>query len=659
MNPDTDPALYNELLDALVASGKVETREEAEDYLVREYFSDEVKQDYFAGVEKARTDPLPEIFYDYSWDAATRYLRKWARRTSQIQYFGQEMGEFQKDWFDTNIKKVRDRETQEYLNEIKNRIYEIDSFGFLTNIASWFNSVATGTMLGNPISASLNLLGGTTSNVQAFGILQVGKSYLELMRDWKQVQKEGTTLGILNTDFLNILSDHVERDGGKYFSQTEKVSEALAKFTNVMLTYGGFNGAENVVRASALLSAKGWLTDSLKAVNENPNSSKAKKFYEWVRRENLDADKLILENGAGEETGKFLRRAVNVPQGSYKIDMTPVFVDTAAGRFFLKYQKFGTQINRFFYRHFLKPFFDNPNPATFLRVVGFLGSAVVGGQVILAIREAFGYGDPGPDDEEIKKAFENEDTSRGWALLFSRVWQNIMAAGSAGNFGNYLQFGLDWQDQLRPKNPLSPPALASVENFVEFINKIRDQKGINARDIDETLEASLSFYRAFKRIGLAGLDTIGVDAKEVKRFASRKEVREIREISRRYSDEMELEYKRRTAPGAIVRTPMTPVNRQIIDALYAGDGARARAIIREAQKGLPRKERERILRSVQASARNGQPIQIAGVSPSKEIRRDFDRWAKENLPAEKVQLIKRVDRNYRRAARMAGISIGD
>jgi len=426
-----------------------------------------------------------------------------------------------------------------------------------------------------------------------------------------------------------------------------------------MLTFGGFNGAENVVRASALLAAKGWLTDSLKAVNENPNSNKAKKFYEWVKRENLNADKLILEDGAGEETGKFLRRAVNVPQGSYKIDMTPVFIDTIVGRTFFKYQKFGTQINRFFYRHFLKPFIDNPSPATFLRTVGFLGSAVVGGGAILALREAFGYGDPGPDDEEIKKAFENEDTSRGWALLFSRVWQNIMAAGSAGNFGNYLQFGLDWQDQLRPKNPLSPPALASVENFVDLINKIRDQKGLTARDIDETLESSLSFYRAFKRIGLAGLDTIGVDAKEVKRFASRKEVREIREISRRYSDEMELEYKRRTAPGAIVRTPMTPVNRQIIDALYAGDGARARAIIREAQKGLPRKERERILRSVQASARNGQPIQIAGVSPSKEIRRDFDRWAKQNLPAEKVQLIKRVDRNYRRAARMAGISIGD
>ena len=164
MNSDKDPALYNELLDALIASGRVETREEADNYLTKEWFSDEIKQDYFAGVEKARTDPLPEVFYDYSWDAATRYLRKWARRTSQIQYFGQEMGQFQKDWFDTNIPKVRDDETQEYLNEIKNRVYEIESFDFISNIGNWLNSLATATQLGNPVRFGLTSL--NTNNGQ-------------------------------------------------------------------------------------------------------------------------------------------------------------------------------------------------------------------------------------------------------------------------------------------------------------------------------------------------------------------------------------------------------------------------------------------------------------------------------------------------------------
>jgi hypothetical protein len=495
--------------------------------------------------------------------------------------------------------------------------------------------LATATQLGNPVSASLNLLGGTITNVQEFGIKEIAKSYADLLLDWKKVQAEGTRLGILNTDVMNILSDSVEQDTQKYFSKTQRVSEALAKFTNFTLTFGGFNGAENVVRASAMLAARSWLNDSLIAVNQNPGSSKAKKFYEWVNRENLNAEQLILENGSGPETAKFMRRAVNVPQGSYKIDMTPVFADTTAGRFFLKYQKFGTQINRFFYRHFLKPFIDNPTPTRFLRIAGFLGSAIVGGGAILAIREAFGYGDPGPDDEEIKKALENEDLSRAWALIFSRAWQNITAAGSMGNFGNYLQFSLDWQDQLKPKNPLSPPGLASIESVADLFNRIRDQKSFSAKDLDEIAENSLSFYRAYKRIGLAALEEMGSDAKAVKAFATRKEVREIRELSRRYSDEMELEYKRRTAPGSIVRTPMTPINRKVIDALYAGDGLLARQIIREAQKGLPRKEREKIIRSIQSAARNAQPIQIAGVSPSREIRRDFDRWARKNLPKER------------------------
>jgi len=657
-NPDIDPNLHAELMDALIDAGKAKTRQEAEDYLTRNWFSDEIKNDYFAGVEKARTDPLPEVFYDYSWDAATRYLRKWARRTSQIQYFGQELGQFKKDWFDTNIPRVRDTETQEYLNEIKQRIYEIESFDTFNNITSWLNSLATATQLGNPVSASLNLLGGTIANVQEFGIRDVAKSYADLLLEWKKVQKEGTTLGILNTDVMNILNDHVEQDAQKYFSADQKVSTALARFANTMLTVGGFNGAENIVRASAMLAARSRLNQFLTDINQNPDSARAGRFKGWIAKENLNVDKLILENGAGPETEKYMRRAVNVPQGSYKIDMTPVFVDTPIGRFLFKYQKFGTQINRFFYRHFLKTFLDNPSPRNFLRVAGFVGSAVIGGSAILAIREAFGYGDPGPDDEEIKKAFENEDTARAWGLILSRAWQNIMAAGSLGFFANYIQFGLDWQDQQRVKNPMSPPGLASIDAVVDLFNRIRDQKTFTARDADEIAETTLSAYRAYKRIGLAGMAEIGVDAREVRRFVAQKDLREVREYSRRYSDEMEIEFKRRTAPGAPIRTPMTPTNKAIADALHQGDAARARLLLRDALKGLPQKERVKVRQSVQASIRNRQPIQIGGSVPSAKEKQAFLRWARRNLPAEAYQKVVTADRRYRAAAARMGMPIG-
>ena len=458
---------------------------------------------------------------------------------------------------------------------------------------------------------------------------------------------------------MNILNDHVEMDADKYFSKEQKVSQALAKFTNVMLTVGGFNGAENIVRSAAMLAARSRLNSFLNDVNDGQETKQVQAFREWVKRENLDIDALILEDGAGKETERFLRRAVNVPQGSYNIDMTPVFIDTAAGRFFLKYQKFGTQINRFFYNHFLKPFYDNPNPKNFMRIAGFLGTAVIGGGAIIAIREAFGYGDPGPDDEEIVKAFENEDTARAWGLIFSRAWQNIMTAGSLGFFANYAQFAKDWQDQERVKNPLSPPGLASVEAVVDVLDRIFDQKKLTARDLDEIAEGTLSFYRANKRIALAGMDAIGVDAREVKRFAAQKEVREVREYGRRYSEAMDIEFKRRTAPGRIVRTPMTQTNRAITDALHQGDAARARLLIREAKSQVPFSERERVMASIRAAVRNRQPIQIGDSAPNQQERAAFMKWARQNLPAEKYQMIRRADLRYKRAAARAGVGFGD
>jgi len=538
-------------------------------------------------------------------------------------------------------------------------------------MASWANSLATATQLGNPASASLNLIGGTITNVQQFGIKEIAKSYANLVLDWKNVQNEGTTLGILNTDFMNILNDHVEMDVDKYFSggrnqllgitlpSSGEVSQALGKFTNIMLTFSGFNGAENIVRASAMLASTSRLNSFLKDVNSGLETDAVKRFREYIKRENLDIDALILEDGAGKETERFMRRAVNVSQGSYKIDMAPVFIDTAGGRFFLKYQKFGTQVNRFFYNHFLKTFYDNPTPRNFMRIAGFVGTGIIGGGAILAIRESIGYGDPGPDDEEIKKAFENKDTARSWGLIFSRAWQNIMSAGSLGFFGNYAQFAKDYQDQQRVKNPFSPPGLASVDAVIDVFNRLRDQGKLTARDLDEIAETTLSFYRANKRIGLAAMDAIGSDAREVRRFAAQKEIREVREYGRRYSEATGIEFKRRTAPGAFAGTPMTPVNKAIADALQQGDAARARLLVRKAVSGVRGEERDRVEASIRSSARSRQPIQIGGSAPSQDERMTFLRWARKNLPAEKYQMILRSDRNYRRTANRANIRIGD
>lgn len=662
MNPETDPVLYNQLLDSLVESGKAKTREEAEDFLLKDYFTDEIKNDYFAGLAKARDDALPEIFYDYSWDAATRYLSKWARRTSQIEYFGQDLGPTERDWFDTNIKLIRNRDTQEYLNQIKNRIYEVETFGTWVNLMKWSNQLATALQLGNPASAFLNLVGGDVANIQMYGWKEVAKAHAALILDWKKIQEEGTRLGILNKDYLRIVQDGIERDAGKYFATDDKVSVALAKFAETTLTFGGFNGAENIVRATAMMAARGFLDSSLKAIDKNPNSSKSKKFIDFIKRENLDLDKLILENGAGPETNKFLRRGVNVPQGSYRIDMTPVFVDTNVGRFFFKYQKFGTQINRFFYRNFLKPWMDDPTDTIkFLRLLAFLFPAIFGGEILNQFRRFLGYGgDYGPTYAQISKAFEKDETAKAWGLIFSRSMQNVSVAGSFGFVGNYYQFGKDVMDQQRVKNPMNPPGLASLDALIDVGYRLLDQGKLTARDLDEIAEKTMSFYRANKRIALAGMSELGVDAKEVKRFAAQRDLREIRRYGLRYAQDMDIEGKRqRSFSGPPVRTELTPTNNAIVNALYQGNASEARVLIRQATAGKSFSERQKINQSIRASIRNRQPIQIGNSAPNNEERRAFLRWARQNLSAEEYQKISTMDRTYRRAADRIDMGFGD
>lgn len=657
-NPDLDPQLWDQLLDALVIDGRVADRDEAKDYLVRQYFADEVKQDYFAGVEKARSEPLPEIFYDYSWDSATRYIRKWARRTSQIENFGQELGPFKKEWFGRSIPKIRDEETQNYVAAIRDRIYEVEEFDVVSNMMNWANSLATGLQLGNWVSSGMNLIGGMTTNVQEFGLVDASKAFVQLVKDWKSVQREGTHLGILNKDFINILSDHVERDAGRYWSQNETVSEGLAKFASFMLTYGGYNAAENAVRGVAFVAARANLMKSLDAINNNPGSSVAKKFVEWVQRQNLSLDALLSEDGAGPETDKYMRRAVNVPQGSYDITMTPVFIDSPIGRFFFKYQKFGTQINRFFYMNFLKPFATKPTPRNFMRAVGFVATGLVGGGMALAFREALGYGDAGPDEEEIEKALKNKDTARAWSLILSRAWQNLIAAGSLGFYGNYAQLAKDWQDQERVKNPLSPPGLSSVNAVIDLFARVRDQGMLTAKDLEEIAESTISYYRAGKRFTLSAGEAIGADGKAVKKFSAGKNLREVRELGRRYSTEMNIEFKRTSPAGIPIRTEMTPYNKQIVDALYINRPDIARRLIKEVKAGKPSVEREKIENSIRAAIRNRQPIQIGGSAPSEKERRDFIKWARRNTSAEQYQMILTMDKNYQRNASRIGMGFG-
>jgi hypothetical protein len=657
-NPASDPALYNDLLDAIVDQGRAKDREGAAEFIKRDYFSTDTTQDYFAGVERGRNDPLPEIFYDYSFNTAARYMRKWAQRTAQIENFGQSTTPGTGDWFSTNIPKVRDEATRRYLTQVRDRIYEVkenDTFGTLMN---WLNVSATGLQLGNPATAFLNLFGGSGLNVTAFGWKNTIKAAKDVLTDWNNVMQSGADLGIVGKDVLNILND-ADMDGSKYFSENSTISQGLSKFASFTMKWGGYTDTENFIRASGMLAARAKLMDSIAANNKNPSSTKARWVYDFSKREGLNAEELIKENGQGPETAKFLRKAVNVPQGSYRIDMTPVYVDVPLGRFLFKYQKFGTQLTRMFWKHHLQPFIEKPTPANFSRLLHFFGAALGAGTVIGMGRAAlFGYQDPGPDEEDFKKVLEDKDTARAWSFIFSRAWHSMNAAGALGFFGNYLQFALDWRDQQRVKNPLQPPGLASIDAVLEILNRLREQGTLTGKDLDEIAESTLSLYRANKRIGLSTLDAVGADWNLVREWSAEKQIRMTRKYTRWYADENEIESKRSTPQGRVAKTPMSPTNTAVTLALRRGDYAAAKIIMDQAlAKAETKEERAAIKASLESSVRIRQPITIAGSAPSIEQRREFFRWAKQNAPGYRYEQMRRDDENYRKGAARLGISI--
>jgi hypothetical protein len=238
--------------------------------------------------------------------------------------------------------------------------------------------------------------------------------------------------------------------------------------------------------------------------------------------------------------------------------------------------------------------------------------------------------------------------------------QNVSVAGSFGFVGNYYQIGKDVMDQQRVKNPMNPPGLASLDALIDVGYRLLDQGKLTARDLDEIAEKTMSFYRANKRIALAGMSELGVDAKEVKRFAAQRDLREIRRYGLRYAQDMDIEGKRqRSFSGPPVRTELTPTNNAIVNALYQGNASEARVLIRQATAGKSFSERQKINQSIRASIRNRQPIQIGNSAPNNEERRAFLRWARQNLSAEEYQKISTMDRTYRRAADRIDMGFGD
>lgn len=694
-DPSIDPVLWREMLDALVDSGFAKDRQEAATKLRdREsgYYSEQVSNDYFAGIEKARGEKLPEIFYDYSLDVVRHYGNQWARRISQVEQFGQKLQPADMDAFDEAHKLAADNRTKSYIGQVRNVIYGERNIGMAGTFASNANVLATGLHLTNYATAAQNFMTGSALNVQTFGSQRVLKAYVDLASDFSSLYREGLELGILGKDLMNLMRDAersnigvfgAESQTGRFGRVMQKVtgnrmtmSEAIREFTRLGMKYGGYNGTEQLIRANAFVAAKAQLGDALKRWNDSPMSLDARRYRRFMERNRIDVNALIRENGKGEETARYLRLMVNLPQGSYRADQAPLIIDTQVGRFFGKYQKFGTQTSRLFWQQRIKPFIElmQDSSATAAEraraafdIFHYIGWGLVGGYTNRLIRNTlFGMMFVGPDWDEIIERFKDEDYGLGWAYVMDMAFNNAMSAGSIfGFFGSPMQMAKDFRDGQRVKNPLEPPSLAVFHGMAGLGTKFTQQGyRLSGQDVLDAILREYSLPRQIERTAATVANVVGVEPTGVRAFdfeierlqaeMVRRDTNYVRGAARRWADATGIEARQSGSfsPGS---TPSTPANNRIHRAIQLGNHRQAQALIQEELRGLNGDDYRKRMTSIKSTIRMRHPLRLAGNTMNQDQQREFMRWAREHLPESRYQTVKEVVDSYDQAVRMSGL----
>jgi hypothetical protein len=671
--PHRHPETWNRLVDALIAEGHIQQREEAQRY-INEYFSDETTNDFFANIERHRKQPLPRIFYDYSISRAVDYINRFSERTSQIEFYGQVVERGDRDLFDQYIAETTDRTSREYVDAIRKRIYNQNPRDFTTNIMANLNMLAAGSMLGNPLTASRNLVGGMTLTAENYGLLRSARELWHEIRNYNQHATEAYERGILKSDLLHVIRDNDMAHTTIFGLQ---LSDGLRKYTDFMMKYGGYTPTENFIRVHAMLTSKSFIGDAIRTVNANPTSSSALRYRAFFQRNRIDLESILrdgLDSAAGDAA---LRRMVKIPQGSYEVDNVPVFIDTAMGRFLFKYQKFGTQVSRFFFRNMFSPFIRALGPGENVRVrmpdgtettarvknfvplLRFFSVGAVGGLAMQGlIHLMFGSHPRGPSLEEIEQALDDDETARGLALMMDRAYMAWLYSGGAGVYGNYIQAGLDVYRRQRVRSPADPPGLDALSRVYELGLRYSEQGTLTATDIRRTAIEFNSGYRAWSHFAMTQADRAGADWKQAQLYAAWRERQWAQGVVGRYADEMGIEGRIRAA-GRMSRSEMSPVNQRLYDAVMLGNAAEARAIAEDYLRGLETRDAmQRAYQSMQSSIRARQPLRVIS-SAGEADRLLFLEWAQQNLGPGDMERLRRLDGTYRDAAIRAGLLTGD
>ena len=665
-NPTRNPKGWDALVAEMLAEGIIAKPEDAAAYastVAESYRSN----DHFGAIERARSLPLPSKAYDYSFETARRYLASWSERMAQVEAYGQKVGTEGKDLFDKAQAIAADQPTKDYIKRVQDRAYNVSLDSGIARLAASASTLATGLQLGNPATTLKNLISGMAFTGQAYGVRRTLGTLLNLKKTFDGIN-DAYEKGILIDDLMNIMAD----------GEKAVAARPLQTFARVALNVSGFAASEVWVRGVNMVAARAMLRDALKANQKDPLSRRSLQYRGFFARLGLRSPQALLdENGTGPETDKYLRAAVNEVQGGYRFDQVPQFMDTPAGRFLFKYQKWGSQQLRHFARNVANPFVQAVSlgklgNSEYIRVrdpkTGNVVTRRVPGAVMPMARYLLLLAAAGAATEELLKmlfgipekeaswgealAKLDKDTAAGVGMIATKIWGYHLLVGSMGQLGNYLQMGRDVVARSRFKNPLDPPSVAPLKVVSDLMLDWWEQGTITPDNLDQFARTQLSMYRVGKQAAARVNDVFGGEFRGLQMETRRQDLQWLNGVSRRYNTQLGVQ-KNRTQFGRIGKSPQSPFRDGLKSDLLLGDTASARKRLNTWLAGMPPARQKMELTSLMASVRASQPVK-AGYG-SEAMRINFLSWSRENLSAADVQRVKAIDSTYRNTARAVGL----
>ncbi len=635
-DPTSNPELWRQMQADLIADGRIKDPAEAVAYTANAAPPDVdhmSRSDYFAGLETARGARLPAAWYEHRFEKIVpRYAAAWAERAAQIEAFGQKLTGEERDAFDVATLTANDANLAAYIKKTREAAYRFNRLpqGLRTALGN-VTSATTGLLLGNPYSTARNLIGGLAQTTNQFGPVRAVRSLREAFRAASSEQAEAT--GALKADIADLL---FHSDG----SPVVKHAASLA------LRVNGFNAVEQFVRTHNLLTARAFLRDALAAMRDRPRSKRALQAVAFLRRHQIDPDKVAAEAGAGPETERFLRGAVRQAQGGYRYDQVPLFTNSPLGRFLFQFARWGTMATRFHVKHALAPALvgevvpvRNADGTTTKRRVRTLTPllrsplvAMAAGATTYAVRDAlFGIARTDQTWDEIFAALD-DDEQRGVELALGRMVNDIVMGGTFGMVSDYAN-DLRWAlIKGEARSPVEPPALGLAKEVWALGEKAHAQRGrLSAQDLREFAGRLVTGYKYSSALAQTFAERFDIRWDAARRHAAEQDRRFARGVGRRFAEAQGYPPPEPPPEGVPLVSRNTPVYDALEDALHAGDIEAAQRVLDDAMQGARTDWlRAKIRGRFRAAVLNRMPMRPGGRN-GYDDREDFRDWMHDNL----------------------------